>query len=488
MRILFVSSEVFPFAKTGGLADVSGALPKALAARGAEVAVLTPWYGETAGLTPPVSDTGVTLTVPVGPKTCTVQVLLGVLPGSEVPVYFFRHDPFFRREGLYQAQGRDHPDNAARFVLFSRAALECLEPLGLRPDVIHANDWQTALVPVYARTLYAGKPLVSHARTLLTIHNLGYQGLFWHFDMPLTGLPWKVYHWRGLEFHDRINFLKGGIVYADRVNTVSRTYAAQIQTKAYGFGLEGVLAGRADRVSGVVNGIDTELWNPASDPHIAAAYTADDLSGKSRCKAALLAEAGIGNDGFPLFAAITRLDAQKGVDLIGEILDDAVTLGMRFILLGTGDEAYHEMLKEAQARHPGRVRVFLAFDSALAHRIEAGADAFLMPSRYEPCGLNQLMSLRYGTVPIVRATGGLADTVKDFSDVGEGRANGFVFRKEDPSHLLAAVARALRVYSNPSAWTALVRTGMGQDWSWNRSAGEYMELYERVVREKRPEV
>jgi starch synthase len=482
VQAVFVSPEVFPFAKSGGLADVAGTLPRELGKLGVDVRVFTPYYRATArmGPTPTVRWSG---RVRVGEETLRGEVLESRLGESDTPVYFLRSDSLFDREGLYGEDGRDYPDNPTRFVFLSRMVLEALEPLGLRPDVIHVNDWQTALIPVYVRTLYDGGEGAPGPRTLLTIHNLGYQGIFWHWDMNLTGLSWDLFNWRELEFHGQVNFLKGGIVFADRINTVSKTYAREIRTPEFGRGLEGVLGHRAADLSGVVNGIDTGVWDPRTDPHIAARFSADDLSGKARCKEALVREAGIDDGEAPLFGIITRLDWQKGVDLLCDVLRDAVTLGMRLVLLGTGDAAYHRMLRQAETELPGRVKAFLTFDSALAHRIEAGADAFLMPSRYEPCGLNQMMSQRYGTVPVVRATGGLADTVEEYSPAGlrAGTSTGFCFRNPDPAELLAAIARAIRVYSDAPAWQTLMRNGMTRDWSWERSAREYLELYEELV-------
>ncbi len=482
MRVVYVSPEVSPFSKTGGLADVAGALPKALAARGADVAVFSPYYLETDKRGFSCESAAVNLRIPVGEQTMEAQVLKSRIPGSNVPVYLIRHDPFFMREGLYQEKGLDYPDNSARFIFFSRAVMECIEALGIEPDVIHVNDWQSAMVAVYARTIYTHRPAIANAATLLTVHNMGYQGLFWHLDMPLTGLSWELYNWKQLEFFDRMNFLKGGIVFADRINTVSKTYAEEIKTPEFGCGLEGVLAERGQDLHGIANGIDTSVWNPKTDPHIAERYSARNMNGKAACKRALLKEAGIQGEGFPLFAMITRLDPQKGVDLVLDVLDEAVAMGMRLVILGTGDPKYAKLLEEAEEKHKGKVKAFLTFDVGLSHRIEAGADAFLMPSRYEPCGLNQLMSLSYGTVPVVRATGGLADTVHDFSeeDLGKGLSTGFSFREADSSKLLGCIARALRIYSNRDAWRRLMANGMAQDWSWERSAGEYLALYETM--------
>jgi starch synthase len=485
MKIVYATSEMVPFSKTGGLADVAGALPAELANLGHEVVVFTPYYREVHDKGVAASDTGVTVHVPILEDVVSGRILRGVAPGGRVTVYFVDAPVYFDREGLYQAKGVDHPDNSARFVFFTRAILEAVGPLGLAPDLFHLNDWQTALAPVYLRTLYKDRPFAS-AATLLTIHNLGYQGLFWHWDMKVTGLPWVLFDWKQLEFWGHVNFLKGGIVFADALNTVSKTYAKEIQTEALGVGLHGALAERKDDLFGVTNGIDTAEWNPAADPHLPAWFTPSDLSGKEKCKQALLKEAGLARGNAPLFGMITRLTPQKGVDLLLEALDTAVGMGIRLVILGTGDPAIQEALGAAESRHPGKVKAFLAFDNRLAHRIEAGADAFLMPSRYEPCGLNQLMSLRYGTVPVVRRTGGLADTVVDASpaDVERGEATGFVFEAAESAALLEAIGRAAAAYKDKALWRRIVRNGMAQDWSWKRSAQEYATIYGKVLQKR----
>jgi len=476
LKVLFVASEMAPFAKTGGLADVAGALPDALMERGVDVCAVIPGYRSVREREDFDRVAGIGLNVPLGPMSLEADVL-ETATAHGVPVLAVEREDLFDRPNLYGTGGRDYYDNLERFAFFSRAALLAAGARGFEPDIVHCHDWQTGLIPALIREVCPGPGSV------FTIHNLGYQGLFPREKLPYTGLSQRVYQPEGLEYWGRMSLLKAGIVYADTVTTVSPTYAREIQTEAFGHGLEGALAQRRADLHGVVNGIDTALWNPAADPHIPSPYSSADLAGKARCKEALLAEAGIEADDRPLFASITRLDAQKGVDLICEVLDDAVQLGMRFVLLGTGDPAYGRQLREAEARHPGKVKVFLAFSDAMAHRIEAGADALVMPSRYEPCGLNQLMSLRYGTVPVVRTTGGLADTVVDYSEgnLAAGVSTGFTFRDPDSDSLLKAIARALRVYSNRRAWARLVANGMAQDFSWRRSAAAYLDLYESTV-------
>lgn len=488
MQVLFATSEVVPFAKTGGLADVSAALPRALAERGEDVRIITPLYRSVYENTESLEDTGVRIQVPLGDKTASGELWQTTLPGSHVPVYCLRHDKFYNREGLYGTTGsapEPYPDNCERFVFFSRGILEALQQLDFDPEVIHLNDWQTALTAVYLRTLYEGNDKLRRAGTLLTVHNLLYQGIFWHWDMPITGLPWSLFNWRQLEFYGKLNLLKGGLVFADHLNTVSPTYAREIQTPAFGCGLEGVLRERRDRLSGIVNGIDTETWNPERDPLIPARYSAEDLSGKAVCKAELQREVGLAAEPrTPLVGMVSRLVTEKGCDLVLEVLPEVLTEGVQMVLLGTGEASYQEALGELAKKFPGRFAARLAFDEGLAHRIEAGADIFLMPSRVEPCGLNQLYSLRYGTVPVVRRTGGLADTITDYSPeaLARGQANGFVFGPAQPEALAEALGRALELYRNdPDSWRRLQQVGMRQDWSWSRSAGEYQALYRKVA-------
>ncbi|MHC5036394.1 MAG: glycogen synthase GlgA [Planctomycetota bacterium] len=482
MKIVFVTSEMVPFAKTGGLADVAGALPDQIRNRGHEVLSFLPYYQDVEAKGFPVEDAGIGLSIPLGDKTVAGRVLrlAGTPAGGEI--LFIDLHRFFKREGLYQIEGKDHPDNASRFIAFSRAVLDAVATRGFEPDLFHVNDWQSALVPVYLKTLYASKG-GGMAGSLLTLHNLGYQGLFPKSEWPRTGLPKRHFQWQELEFFGKINFLKGGIVFADAINTVSKTYAKEIQTETYGTGLDGVLRDRAADLFGVVNGIDTEVWNPETDPHLAGQYGPEDLSGKKRCKEALREEAGLGGGEAPLIGMITRLAPQKGIDLVIENLDALIDLGVQLVLLGTGDPKIHRLLEKAEKDYPGRVRAFLTFDNALAHRIEAGADLFLMPSRYEPCGLNQLMSLRYGTVPIVRRTGGLTDTVVDATPeaLARGEATGFCFDAAKGPAMLEACFRAVEVYRDRTLWEGLLRTGMAQDWSWNRAAGEYIAIYERIL-------
>ena len=418
------------------------------------------------------------------------------LPDSDVPVYLVEQAEYYERDdpaqglGLYQyslpdGKRSDYADNCERFVFFCRAVMEAPRLLGFWPNVIHANDWQTGLVPVYLQQEYRWKPGYKNVRALFTIHNIAYQGRFWHLDMPLTGLPWWLFNHRQLEFYAQLNFLKAGIVFADLINTVSPTYAKEIMTPYYGCGLQGVLTERRDRLFGIVNGVDYRDWDPATDRHLPAHYNVSSVTeGKPLCKAALQKEFGLPErPRVPLIGVIARLVEQKGIDLILKAADGILHQDAQLVVLGEGDLAYHRQLEQLRNRWPDRVGLYLGFDEALAHRIEAGADLFLMPSLYEPSGLNQLYSMRYGTPPVVRSTGGLADTVVDYTPdtLQRGVATGFVFAPYYADVLAATLQRAFGLYhSNHDDWYRLVRTGMQQDWSWERSAAEYEKLYAKA--------
>jgi starch synthase len=492
-RIVLAASEVVGFAKTGGLADVLGSLPPALARRGHECSVFLPLYHSVRMSGIPVIPTPHRLNVPVGNRMVSAYLWQATLPGSEVPVFLIDQPDFYDRDrpkegkGLYQftlpgGEKRDYPDNCERFVFFSRAVLQAVELLDLRPDIIHANDWQTGLIPVYLREDMRLKEKFQHTRTFFTIHNIAYQGVFWHWDMLLTGLDWGLFNPRQLEFYGQMNILKGGIVFADLVSTVSPTYAREIQTAAYGCGLEGVLAERREHLFGIVNGVDYRVWNPATDRHLTANYTPETVdTGKPLCKQALQARFKLPvKSEVPVLGVVARLTPQKGIDLICESAESLLNLGAQLIILGEGDAEYHAMLRTLQSRHPAQLGIHLGFDEPLAHQIEAGSDIFLMPSLYEPSGLNQLYSLKYGAVPVVRATGGLADTITDFnpSTLSAGLATGFSFAPYSAEALRRTVERALKLYKQePSSWRRLVQTGMRQDWSWDRVALEYERLY-----------
>lgn len=464
-----VASEAEPFARSGGLGDVLGALPAALAAQGHSVATVLPRYGW----------------IPLGGLRRVYEHLviwLGHTPWRtdvygtterEVEVFFLDCPPLYNREGLYGANGVDYPDNAVRFAVLARGALEIVRRL-FRPQVVHCHDWQAALAGPYMRHALALDPTFLGIRLVLTIHNLGYQGLFAPEVLPAVGLDQCLYRPEALEFWGQVNFLKGGIVFADAITTVSRTYAREIQTPEFGHGLDGLLRARSAVLTGILNGADYSQWNPETDPFIAARYSAEDLSGKRACKRDLLAECGFDPDeDRPVIGMVSRLAAQKGFDLVAEAAEELARENVYLVILGTGDPYYEDRMRRLAAEHPRNVAVRIAFDNALAHKIEAGADMFLMPSRYEPCGLNQIYSLRYGTVPIVRATGGLEDTVDE--------TTGFKFADSSAAALLEAVRRALAAYRNREGWQAMMIRGMRKDYSWDASARQYAALYRRLL-------
>ncbi len=485
MRVLEVASEAVPFAKTGGLADVAGALPGGLARLGCDVTLVLPAYRQVFARGLPIESTGIEFEVPIGTRRPIARVLRCPLPDSSVNALLIANDELFDRPTLYGGAS-DYPDNAERFIFFSRAAIELACRQAAPFDLIHCHDWQTGLVPAYQKILYRDWPSVANARTVMTIHNMAYQGLFWHWDMLLTGLDWRYFNWEQMEFHQQLNLLKTGIVFADSVSTVSPTYAREIQSPPGGCGLEGLLAARADVLTGIVNGIDTTTWNPATDPHIPRHFGPDDArEGKYAARVALAARLGhAAPDDRPLVAFVGRLVEQKGVGLIGELIGRLAGTGRaHFMILGTGDPAAEAALQRAAASFPGTVDLVIGFDEGLAHLVQAAADIVLVPSQFEPCGLTQLYAQRYGALPVVRATGGLADTVVDATPeaIQAGRATGFVFGPAEPEALVQAVERALDIHADPDRWRALVSHVMRQDWSWETSGREYLRLFERTL-------
>jgi len=468
MNILMVASEATPFAKTGGLADVIGALPAALAARGENVAVVLPAYRQNVYADPP-REAYRNLWIPLGPGFL-VDLYQVTLRG--VDFYFVQCPPLYDRDGIYGSPIGDFSDNYLRFGVLSMAALGVAR-FSFRPDIIHCHDWQSALVPVYLKEHFAGDPTFDRVKVLFTIHNLGYQGLFPPETLSSLALDPRLFNPRQLEFFGKVNFVKGGIVWSDAVSTVSPTYAREIQTPEYGFGLDGFLKEHGP-VEGIVNGVDYTEWNPEDDPAIPRNYSAQDLSGKLECTKALLAEFGLPADGHgrPVVGMVSRFAAQKGFDLIAEAAPSIFDQDLSMVVVGSGDFAYETMFRDLTAAYPQKLAVRFAYDNRLAHHVEAGADMFLMPSRYEPCGLNQIYSLRYGTVPIVRATGGLDDTID--TDTG------FKFRDYSGSALLDTIGSALDAFGNRAVWMAMMRRGMGKDFSWNQSASEYIALYSRL--------
>ncbi len=485
MNILLATSEAVPFAKTGGLADVCGALPIALAELGHQAAVILPAYRQVRYCGLPIERLGIDFIVPIGSKMVTGHLLRSTLPGGKAPVYLVEQDQYFDRDELYNVDGKDYADNCERFVFFNRAVLEAIRLLDLSVDVLHVNDWQTSLIPAYLKIEYNSVPRYSNIASLLTVHNLSYQGQFWHWDMLLTGLDWKYFNWHQMEFHGNLNLLKTGMVFCDSINTVSPRYAQEIQSSPLGCGLEGVLQYRQKVLSGILNGIDTNEWDPKRDPHLAANYDASTFEkGKPLCKAALQKMLGLPVEpSAPLVGIVGRLTDQKGFDLVADVMQRWLqNSDVQWAILGTGQPKYHKLLETLANRFPQRVALRLEFSNALAHQIEAGADIFLMPSRFEPCGLNQLYSLRYGTVPLVRATGGLADTITGYdAQLQNPSANGFVFQECSGLALSETLRQATEAYRRPEVWKRLIAVGMNQDWSWSRSAKQYVELYQKTM-------
>ena len=479
MHIVFAASECVPFSKTGGLADVVGSLPRALAALGHQVSVYVPRYRQTKLSDPQTVVRSITIPFDDKYRFCSV-VTAGANTPAGVRFYFVDYPPFFDREALYGSAAGDYPDNAERFALFSRAVLEASKVLGV-PQVFHCHDWQSALVPVMLRTLYAEDPAFRDVATVFTIHNMGYQGLFPPDTLPLLMLPWELLAMSKMEFFGQVNFLKGALTYSDFITTVSKKYSHEIQTAEYGFGLEGVLHDRASTVTGILNGVDYDEWSPQTDKFTVAKFSPQDLAGKAKCKQDLLAAFGVKNADakLPVIGIVSRFAAQKGFDLIAQIADRLAREEMIIVALGAGDKTYEEMFLRLNKQFPNKIAVKVAYDNAIAHKIEAGADMFLMPSRYEPCGLNQIYSLKYGTVPIVRATGGLDETI-DAWDPRTGKGTGFKFNEYSGESLLLTIKEALRVFHDQPSWLKLMKNGMAKDFSWNASAKDYLKVYEKM--------
>jgi starch synthase len=478
LKVLFVASEGVPFAKTGGLADIVGTLPQALEAQGVEVKVLMPYYGMVKQGKTPTTLIAEDLEVNLGLIRHHFNLMAPSPSGS--PFYFVERDEYYERSQLYGTPRGDYFDNLERFAFFSGAVLPFCRALDFHPDLIHCHDWQSALVPVYLKKRWAGEDILAGARTVFTIHNLAYQGLFPKEKFPLLGLDWSFYTIDGLEYYGQINLLKGGIVSADVVTTVSPRYSLEIQTPEFGCGLEGVLKTRAAQLHGILNGVDYHVWNPESDPLIPASFSRKDLKGKAADKAALMQEFGLDQKAAaPLLAIISRLADQKGFDLLEQILPQLMKQNLMLVILGTGEEKYHRWLETEAPKYKGKLGVKIGFDNKLAHLIEAGADMFLMPSRYEPCGLNQIYSMKYGTIPVVRATGGLADTVTPMEKNSPG--TGFVFTDYTPEAFLQTVKEALAAYADAKQWARIVEHAMAQDFSWKVSARKYAELYQSLV-------
>ncbi len=492
LKILFVTSEAIPFVKTGGLADVSAALPKVLTEMGHEVRLVIPKYGAVDEGKFKVHD--IIRLKDISIKILDKDVIFSLkscfLPGvrTRVQIYFLENYEYFgNRNSLYidPKTGKDYSDNDERFIILNRSIMEMIIKLGWIPDIIHLNDWQCGLVPAYARTVYKDCEGFDKLKILFTIHNLAYQGKFPQSSFKKTGLPdYLDSEKKGIIHQGKLNFLKSGLIFADAINTVSETYALEIRTKdEYGEGLKDILAKRKERLFGILNGIDYNIWNPEKDKLIPYNYSLKTIDKKVDNKIYLLERFGLKYDpNIPLLGVISRLYDSKGIDFIQKSFNDLMKLNLQFILLGTGDFKYHTFFDKMSLKYPNKFSCYLGFSDELAHMIEAGADMFLMPSKYEPCGLNQMYSLVYGTIPIVRKTGGLADTVQKYNEkTGEG--TGFVFTKYDSAELVSEVKRAIKVYENKDSWLKLIKTAMKQDFSWSSSAKKYVELYKEILSE-----
>lgn len=454
-KVLFCASEIAPFAKTGGLADVAGSLPFALEHHGVSVMMVMPRYRGIAARKKQLSE--------------------------NVRIHFVEHEDYYNRASLYGTGDGDYPDNLKRFTYFCDSALALAKEAGFQPDIVHAHDWQAALLPVFLKTKNAEDPFFKSARSVMTIHNIVYQGVFPHRQFADTGLDESLFSTDTFEFYGKANLLKAGIVFADAVTTVSATYAKEIQTRECGAGLEGVLH-KKERVTGILNGLDTGFWNPAKDKKIKAMYSASNLEGKALCKADLQKACGFEADpAIPLFGMVTRLVEQKGLDLLTEIADAFLSGKAQFVLLGEGEAVYKTAFTNIAKRHPGKAKAFLGFDAHEAHRIYAGSDFFLMPSIFEPCGLSQLISLKYGTLPIVRHTGGLADTIRDI-DTEPETGNGFVFYGRAPEKFLEAIRRAEVLFHDAARFDTIRRRGMKADFSWEKSAVQYVHFYKELLK------
>lgn len=482
MHILFAGSECVPYVKTGGLAEVVGAVPREIAKLGHRATVYLPYYSQIRESAPAEKTVIPSLTIPFQ----SYNRFAAILDGGEhagVQFYFVDCPEMFDRESLYATPAGDYPDNWERFGLFSRAVIEAAKQIGV-PDIFHIHDWQTSMIAVYLRTVYYPDPVLRSTGTVLTIHNAGYQGLFPPQTTERLLLPWDVFTMDRVEQYDKFNFLKGGIVYSDAITTVSRKYAQEIQTLQYGEGLDGVLRKRAADLYGILNGVDYTEWDPATDHNIAAHYTPENLAGKRECRRDLLHAFGASHvpDETPVLGIVSRFATQKGFDLIAQIAPKLLAEDVFLVALGTGEAYYEGIFRGLQTQYPEKVAVKIAYDNTLAHKVEAGADIFLMPSRYEPCGLNQIYSMKYGTVPVVHATGGLDDTVDEWDPVTQ-KGTGFKFAEQTPESFYEALERALDVFMNDKkSWTKIMRNGMAKNFSWETPAKEYIEVYRRVAR------
>jgi starch synthase len=483
LNVLFLSPEVVPFAKSGGLADVAGSLPIALKRLGLDIRLALPFYRGIREGNFEVQPILKKLEVPLGKETLSARIFETQLT-PEVPVYLIEREDLYDRPNLYGNSGGDYYDNLERFSYFGHAALCLSEALSFEPHVVHCHDWQTGLVPALIKGPYGEVPAFSDVTSVFTIHNLGYQGLFAEERFWVTGLSKsRFYHADGLEYWGKLSFLKAGVNYSEAITTVSPTYAKEIHTPEYGMGMEGVLRRRSARLHGILNGVDYTLWDPARDPHLPATYSPEDMAGKGRCKRSLIEKLKLDPAlrSSPLLGMISRLDVQKGLDLLVKILDDILEMGAGVVVLGSGDAEIQAAIQRAADRHPGRVGLSIGFNEPLAHEIMAGVDIFLIPSRYEPCGLTQMYALKYGTAPVVRATGGLDDTIVPY-DAQRKKGNGFKFSAYQTDAFLGAIRAALDLYAESNAWKALMANAMKEDFSWDLSAKHYLTLYQSIAK------
>ena len=474
MKILLASSEAVPYIKTGGLADVAGSLLKELRIKNQEASLVLPLYSAIKSKHK-LHATGKAILVKMGSMTYRGSIFASS-KGGNPEAYFIECDELYARPELYGPPAGDYPDNALRFIFFSRAVIEACIAVRIRPDVIHCNDWQTALVPLYLKTLYKGNSYFSKTATLFTVHNLGYQGIFDGSTLSYTGLGKEYFVPDRLEFYGKLNLMKAGLLYADLLNTVSVTYAREIQQVEYGFGLDGLTRKRALELYGIINGIDYAEWDPSKDTLIPSGYTQSDLKGKELCRKKLCREAAFDKPALPIVSLVGRFSSQKGIDLVLGSMEPLAAMGVNLIVLGKGDDKYQRLLKKASVPYKGRIFVHVGFEERLAHLIYAGSDFFLMPSQYEPCGLGQLIAMKYGTVPIARKTGGLADTIQDYDHLTHA-GTGFLFSDYSPYAMQDAVKRALCVFTDKPKMKKLASEVMGKDFSWSRSADSYLELY-----------
>lgn len=483
MHIVFAASECVPFIKTGGLADVIGSLPREIVRHGHEVTVYLPFYRQVQSHFPEKKIAIPSITIPFEYYNRFISVVDGGKRDG-VQFYFIDCPELFDREAPYGTQTGEYADNWERFGLLCRAVLEASKLLGV-PDIFHVHDWQTSMLPVYLRTVYYFDPALRNAGTILTIHNAGYQGWFPAITTERLLLPWDIFTMDRLEYYDTFNFLKGGIVYSDVITTVSHKYAEEIQTSEFGNGMEDMLRKRSSDLHGILNGVDYAKWNPENDGRIAAHYSLKDLSGKEACKRDLLHAFGAShlNDDVAVLGIVSRLATQKGFDLTAQIIERLTFENIFLVVLGTGEPYYENLFRSLHERFPGKISVRITYDETLAHKVEAGSDIYLMPSRYEPCGLNQIYSLKYGTVPVVRATGGLDDTIEEWNP--EARTGtGFKFHGYFADDYLKAVQRALAIFRDKDAWQTLMRNGMIKDYSWTKPSEEYIQVYEEVARRR----